>query len=282
MKLKQPPEILGYRIDPQTPLHQLAVKRIRGGRDLKIIITAEDSQTGVGKTTLAGWLALTWTELFTDHSWWVDKEEYGEGMGTLNPREYFSIISKVPNTYGAGTVIIVDDAEELDARRSQQNLNVMFSQRWMLMRLKQAITIITLPSPGALDSRLEELADVWINVERRGRAMVHDIRVQSYGSRNVMTAQEHKMTWPDVSNHPELERLRSLKEEKMDEWDKQEEEEQEEVDPEEVEKSAKAEVAQRLRDNGVPIESQDPDTQDIVSAIGMSQSWISKNTTPSG
>lgn len=278
--IQRPPEIFGYQIDADMPLHRLAVHRITNGRDLKIIITAQDSETGVGKTTLAGWLALSWTRLFTDHDWFVEPDEYGEGMGTLNPKEYFSIISKVGSEYGAGTTIIVDDAEELDARRSMASLNVEFSQRWMLMRLKQAITLITLPSPKAIDSRLEELADVWINIERRGRGMVHDIRVNSYGSRNVMTEQKHKIEFPNVAEHDELDKLREMKEAKMDKWDQEEAEEQEEVDPDEVKKEQKAEIAQRLRNSGMPIESQDPDTDDIVSAVGMSQSWISKNTRP--
>lgn len=260
------------------PLHQLAEHRINRNRDLKMIITAKDSQTGVGKTTLAGWLALQWTKHFTGDDWWVDREEWGVGLGTLHPREYFSILGKIPDTHPAGSVVIVDDAEELDARRSMSGTNVEFSQRWMLMRLKQAITIITLPSPKAIDSRLEELSDVWVNIQRRGKGMVHDIRVNSYDRRNVMTEQKHEITWPDVSGHPELEKLRAMKEDKMDEWDTEEEEAQEEVDPKEVKREQKVEIAQRLRDNGVPILSQDGDTQDIAGTIDMSQSWISKNT----
>jgi protein-tyrosine-phosphatase len=147
------------------------------------------------------------------------------------------------------------------------------------MRLKQAITIITLPSPSSIDSRLEELADVWINVKRRGLAMVHDIRVQSYGSRNVMTKKVHRWEFPDVSGHPELRKFERMKEEKMDMWDEKPDEE-EVPDPEEVSKQEKREIAQRLRDNGIPIESQDPEKPDIVTAIDMSQSWISKHTKP--
>jgi len=65
----------------------------------------------------------------------------------------------------------------------------------------------------------------------------------------------------------------------MDSWDKEDEEE-ETPDPKEVSKEEKRKIAQRMRKQGVPIESQDPDTPDITSAIGMSQSWISKNTQP--
>lgn len=208
-----------YTIDESMPLHRLAAKRIAQGRDLKIIITAADSETGVGKTTAAGWLALIWTWMFAGEEWFVNPEEPTEGMGTLNPKEYFKIVARVGSEFPAGTVVVVDDAEELDARRSMQNLNVEFSHRWMLMRLKQAITIITLPSPAAIDSRLEELADVWINITRRGRGIVHDIGVESYGARDVYTAQAHYMDFPDVSDHEELEKLRQMKADKMDTWD---------------------------------------------------------------
>jgi hypothetical protein len=261
----RPPAIGGYRIDPSMPLHQLARKRIENGRDLKIIITAKDSQTGVGKTTAAGWLALTWTKQFAGHDWTAEQ------FGTLHPKEYFRIIKQVGPTYDPGTVVVVDDAEELDARRSMQSLNVEFSQRWMLMRLKQAITIITLPSPKAIDSRLEELADVWVNIERRGRGMVHDIRVNSYGSRNVMTEQKHKFTFPNVADHPELNALRAMKEEKMDAWD--EAEEAEEVpDPDEVRKEETKKTAQRLR------ETTDMTMDEIGEVVGYSKSWVSRNT----
>jgi hypothetical protein len=265
-----PPVIDGYRLDPSMPLHRLAAKRIRQGRDLKIIITAKDSQTGVGKTTAAGWLALNWTRMFAGHNWYVDVGEPTEGMGTLNPHQYFKIIRKVGNEWNPGTVVVVDDAEELDARRSMQNLNVQFSQRWMLMRLKQAITIITLPSPSAIDSRLEELADIWINIERRGRGLVHDIRVNSYGRRNVMTEQKHKFTFPNVADHMELNKLRRMKEKKMDTWDQREKEE-EKPDPDEVRRETIMETAQTMRDNGKT-------AKEIAKAIPYTKDWVYKYT----
>lgn len=200
-----------YRIDTSTPLHQLAVKRMSQGRDLKIIITADDSQTGVGKTTLAGWLALNWTYMFSGKRWTAEE------LATLKPDEYFTMINDVPE----GTVILVDDAEELDARRSMQNMNVQFSWWWMLMRLRQIFTILTLPSPAAIDSRLEELADVWINVQRRGLGLCHDIGVQAYGNRNVTTEKVHNIEFPNISDHEELAVLQEMKREKMDKWEKE-------------------------------------------------------------
>lgn len=200
-----------YQLDTSMRLHTLATKRIADERDLKIIITADDSETGVGKTTLAGWLAINWTHMFSDRRW--NAEEYS----TLNPQDYFELVTNVP----AGSVVIIDDAEELDARRSMQNMNVKFSWWWMIMRLQQVITILTLPSPAAIDSRLEELADVWINVQHRGKALAHDIGVQSYGTRDVTTKKVHTVEFPDVSEREELNHLREKKREKMDEWEKE-------------------------------------------------------------
>lgn len=200
-----------YQIDTSTPLHHLAVRRMADGRDLKLIITAEDSETGVGKTTLAGWLGLNWTWMFSGRKWTADE------LATLSPDQYFYMTRNLPK----GTVIIVDDAEELDARRSMQNMNVKFSWWWMLMRLKQIFTILTLPSPAAIDSRLEELADVWINVTRRGQALCHDIGVQSYGNRNVTTEKVHTIEFPNIADHPEMLKLQEMKAEKMDKWEKE-------------------------------------------------------------
>lgn len=197
------------QLDTGTPLHHLAVARMANNRDLKIIITAEDSETGVGKTTAAGWLAMNWTWMFSATEWNV------EDHATLSPDQYFYMTRELAE----GTVILVDDAEELDARRSMQDMNVKFSWWWMLMRLKQIFTILTLPSPASIDSRLEELADVWINVTRRGQGICHDIGVQSYGARDVTTEKVHKIDFPDVSNHEQMQTLQKMKREKMDRWE---------------------------------------------------------------
>lgn len=200
-----------YQLDETMPLHQLALKRMAENRDLKILVTATNSQTGVGKTTCAGYLALNWTWMFGGERW--DSDNYG----TVDPYRYFQLVHDV----NKGIVLLVDDAEELDARRSMADLNVKFSWWWELMRLRQLITIVTLPSPAAIDSRIEELADVWINVLRRGEALVHGIGVQDYGNRNVYTKKVHHLRFPDVSDHPAMQGLEEKKEEKMDKYEQE-------------------------------------------------------------
>lgn len=222
-----------YRLDESMRLNQLALKRMADNRDLKILITASDSETGVGKTTCAGWLALNWTWMFSEQHWTADD------FATVNPYEYFKLVPDVK----PGTVLLVDDAEELDSRRSMQDLNVKFSWWWELMRLKQLFTIITLPSPASIDSRLEELADVWINITRRGRGLAHDIGVHDYGSRGVYTEKVHQIEFPDVSEHPAMEALQEMKEEKMAEYEREANEEMSDGDSGGLSKTAQTFLA---------------------------------------
>jgi len=260
--MPEPPEVMGYKIDTDMPLHRLFVERMKNDRDLKIIITAEDSETGVGKTTCAGWLALSWNPMFTGDEW------QARDYSCIDPNDFFEIQANSE----PGSVLIMDDAEELDARRSMASENVEFSQRWMLMRVLGQVHILTLPSPAALDSRLEELADVWINIKNRGVATVHNIKVNSYGSRGVMTPKVHEMEFPNVSDHPELQELHDIKQERIDKKITDKEEDMSTPDAKEIRREQKIELAQKLRD------TTEMTLQEIADSIGMSKGWVSNNT----
>lgn len=260
-RLTPPRPTCGYRIDISTPLHQLLVDRYYKGRDLKVIITSRDSETGTGKTTLAFWLADQWHQLFAPGQWTAEKH------ATLDIYEYLDKYRSLD----PGSVLILDEAEELDARRSMASKNVDFSHYWMKMRVRQVMTILTLPSTTALDSRLEELADVWIEVQRRGKALVHDIRVNSY-NKSVQTWQVHDIEWPNVAHHPQMQKLDRMKNDNIDETIAQEKAEEETPDPTEIEKSKEREHAQRLR------ETTDMTLDEIGDVVNRSASWISRNT----
>jgi hypothetical protein len=264
----------GFVIDPRVPLHKFVANRIRNDRDVFIVITAKDSDRGVGKTTLALYLDIGYTRWFAKHDWWCNEEEPSIGMATVDPDQFFEIVDRVGEDYDPGTTIFLDEAEELTGRRAMDDKNVEFIQRMQMMRKKQAITILALPDPGALDPGIERLSDIWINVTRRGSATVHKMGVHSYGSRDIYTKRVHKLEFPDISDHPQMDKLDAMKDNKMAEWA----EENEQDDPEDVRKEVLRERAQELREKGWPIESTDPETADIVTATGMSQSWVSKNT----
>jgi len=246
-----------YQMSPDDPLWQLAKTRMAKGRDLKIVWTARDSATGVGKTTGAGWLGLSWNPVFAREFW------RAETNATLDVNEYFELYRSLP----PGSVLVLDEAESLDARRSMKQENVDFSHDWMMLRKRQIISVLTLPSPSALDSRLEELADVWINSTKRGAAEVHGIQILDYGSRDRQTPKTHTLRFPDVSMHPELEELDSMKDKKI----RRDYENDQTPDPDEVERQTKLELAQRMRDEGDSV-------REVADRVQMSRSWVSKYT----
>lgn len=191
----------GDWIDPDGALHKFRQKRQAQDRDTKIIITSRNSQTGTGKTTLGTWLALNWDY----HGFAIDK-------ATLNPQTY---IDRYLDTK-PGSVLLLDEAEQLDARRSMSQKNIDFAERWMQLRYRMVDTIIVLPTASALDVRLEELADIWINVERPGRAKVHKTTVHDQ-KRDVNQIPMQYLTWPDISDHDVKQGLDKKKIKKVEE-----------------------------------------------------------------
>jgi hypothetical protein len=242
-------------IDGRMPLHEFRRRRLKKNRDLKVIITSRNSTTGTGKTTLAVWLALNWDQ----HGWTADKK------GTLSVQEYLDTYKELQ----PGSVLVMDEAEQLDARRSMSQQNVDFAEKWMMMRVRNVTSILTLPTASALDKRLKELADVRINVHRRGKARVYKITIDDHNTSDVREWRWHDIGWPDMSEHPEMQALDELKQEKIDE--QLETDDNAEKDPDTARKEEKIETAQRLRDKGEIL-------QEIGEAVDMSHEWVRQNT----
>lgn len=242
-------------IDPQMPLHQFRQKRLQKNRDLKVIITSRNSTTGTGKTTLALWLALNW-----DQDWTADEK------ATLSVSEYLDRYQEL----SPGSVLLMDEAEQLDARRSMSQQNVDFAEKWMMMRVRNVTSILTLPTASALDKRLKELADVRINVHRRGRARVYKITVDDHNTSEVREWGWHDLEWPDISDHPEMKALDAQKEEKIN-GVLEAEANDEPVDPEVAKEQKEREIAQNMRDNGSTV-------REIAAAVDRSLSWVSNHT----
>lgn len=231
---EQPDSPHAFRpISPEAPLHQLRERRHANGRDLKIIITQRDSGTGGGKTTLATWLALSW-----------DPEWTAAERATLDPYEFIRRYPQLP----AHSVLLLDEAEELDARRAMAEENVEFSKNWMTMRTRQLDSILTLPTTGALDSRLLELADIRINVLRRGVARVYKVKVDDFNTNDIRQQYLHDLEWPDISDHPEFRALDELKQSKIDAAvaEAAAKAEEDTVDPDEVRRSYRQQIAGRM------------------------------------
>jgi len=171
---------------PSSWLWEMFRKRKADRRDLKIIITSRDSQTGTGKTTLALWLAMHFDE------WGFDASKV-----TLHPQEFVELYKD----NAPGSVIIMDEAEQLDSRRAMSKKNVDFWNLWQTMRYRQITSILTLPTRSALDKRGLELADIWIQVTNRGFARVHEVGVGDYDGQTNPILME-TLSFPDVTYLP--------------------------------------------------------------------------------
>jgi Zonular occludens toxin (Zot). len=243
------------RLDPNCKLSKLRRHRHREGRDLKVVITQRNSGTGGGKTTLAGWLCLNW-----DDNWNAKQQ------AMLDPDDFIASYPELP----PHSCLLLDEAEELDARRSMAEQNVEFAKQWMMMRTRQIDSILTLPTASALDKRIKELADVRINVIERGLANVYKIRIDDHNTSQVRERFLHEIEWPDISERDEMQELEAMKNERIN-GKVEEAKEDSSPDPEDVERKVEKKHAQRLRNNGMTM-------RDIGDVIGYSASWVSEHT----
>ena len=259
-----PRPVEGWQLDPECPLHQLFLERMENDRDLKIIITAKDAETGVGKSTAGFALAASWHPIYTDESWSAD--EYGSYDIGPYLEQYLSAKN--------GSVLQMEEAEQLDARRGMASENVDFSHYWMAMRVRQIVSILTLPSTSALDKRLWQLADVWINIEERGKAAVYRIGVNSFNG-EMYTKYMHEFEWPDVSGHPEMRKLDREKDAKIERGLGDVGDDAEEMpSPKEVRREHAKEIAQRMRE----WETYDLTGHEIGELLDRSHTWVYNHT----
>lgn len=212
-------------------VHQKRQLRHTKNKDLKVVITQRDSETGGGKSTLATWLALCWDP----HGW------DGDEKGTTKPKQFLETMPGLP----PHSVMILDEAEALDARRSMADRNIEFSKKWMKMRTRQIDSILTLPTASALDKRILELADLRLHVTRRGRCKVYEVTVGDR-DRKVDERFIEFYHWPDVSDSEAFENLDEEKQEDLDET--AETEKDDEPDEEAIKKAIRQEAKRRRRD----------------------------------
>jgi hypothetical protein len=166
------------------PFFQQIGRRKAQERDAKIIITAKDAQTGVGKTSLSDFLGWALDTSVTGFS--ADKT-------TIDPPQYLRLYQELP----PGSVAVLEEGGQLDSRRAMSNENVDTSHAWQMNRVREIVSIINLPSPDDIDSRLERLADYWINVERRGFARIYSKHIHPI-KRSTYYKTVQTLEWPNM------------------------------------------------------------------------------------
>lgn len=222
-------------------------------RMVNVVVTARDSETGTGKTTLAVEMAHEWDE----HGWSAEK-------GTLDPKEYQEMYDEVE----PGAVLILDEAEQAaDNRRSMSDQNLTLSHLWATMRFKQVSSIITLPTVTMLDKRLKELADYRIHVVRRGLAKVYKVKVEDTGEHQLFEKNTGWVRWGARDDDPEYRRLSEKKAERMRGYEVGGSDE-EEVDVEAVRRERRNELIRSM--------NEEMTHKEIGEIVGLSRSAVSQ------
>lgn len=159
-----------------------AKNRLSNDNDIKILVVGANSQTGIGKTTMAIQLCR-----YIDDEWSADEKAF------IDINEYLNAYLDVEG----GSALLLDEIEHgADSRRSTSKENVELSQGWAKLRARNVATVATLPSISMLDKRMIELADYQVIVKRRGLAQpfkinVNDFKPNKLPSRQPIEGDEH-------------------------------------------------------------------------------------------
>lgn len=179
---------------------ELATRKAES-RDAKILVTAKDGQTGVGKTNCCDFLGYV-----SDTS----ANGFSEHKTTIDPFEFLDFYNHLP----PGSASIMEEGEQFDARRSNSNKNVDAAEKWQMARVREIVALINLPSPQEIDSRFERLADYWINVERRGRARVYKKRI--HPTKRVLYYETlQTFEWPNMDGSTSFKHMDNLKDDRL-------------------------------------------------------------------
>lgn len=286
-------------------LDRFLLFRLNRGRDVKIVIVARSAATGTGKTTLAVHIAKRITSFLqcVECSY---ENEHGDIVGGFYPPEcnkcpycgstkarppvgfnaddhgYIDIIPYIQYykyESNSGEVLILDEAEiGADNRRSMSKGNVELTQKWSALRYKNVVNIVTLPSTLHLDKRIEELGDVLITVQERGRAQVRWLwlndklkMVQTPRVRNEFGAPEdiYFDSLLGDKHYKEVSKMKSMHFEGENSESYYDSDSVEDIVKDET-KEEKIEILQRLD------ERSNLSQKEMGKVVEMSQQWVSK------
>jgi hypothetical protein len=192
---EMPPELVDSYIQ------QWFMKRFADGRDGRIIIDAENSGTGLGKTTAACSLCL----MYDLWGWTADK-------ASLDPREYTVRYDQ----WRPGSWTMLDEAEQaVDRRRSMSKETLAVGHDFATKRYRQVFGTMTLPSKSMMDARIaDKLCDLWIHVEERGKASVYKFDQNAFTGK-VYYKKVEEFHWSPLDDHPEFQALEQKKVERI-------------------------------------------------------------------
>ena len=177
-------------------------RRKGNGRDAKVLVTAKDGDTGVGKSNLCdflGYVCDTTAEGFSTHKITIEPLRFLELYGVLKP----------------GSAAVMEEGEQFDSRRGMTSENVEATQKWQKARVREIIAFVNLPDPTMIDGRFERLCDFWINVERRGKARVYKKRIHPT-KRVIYYETVQTIEWPNMEKTETAKHMDSIKDDMLD------------------------------------------------------------------
>lgn len=177
-------------------------ERKRKGRDAKVLVTADDGATGVGKSNCCdylGYVCDTTAEGFAPHKTTIEPLRFLELYSVLEP----------------GSSAVMEEGEQFDSRRGMTNENVEATQKWQQARVREIVAFVNLPDPSMIDTRFEKLADYWINVECRGRCRIYKKKIHRT-KQQIYYKTLQTLEWPNMDGTATFRHMDSLKNDLLD------------------------------------------------------------------
>jgi len=184
------------------PFFREVGKRKRQSRDVKVLITAKDGQTGVGKSNLSDFLAYVLD---------TSADGFSSKKATIDPGRFLQLYDILP----PGSALVMEEGEQFDARRSNAHENVDATHKWQMARVRELCCLINLPSPREIDSRFERLADYWIDVKRRGFAVIYEKHIHPTKQR-VYYERCQTLEWPNMDKSKTFKAMARMKDGRLD------------------------------------------------------------------
>jgi hypothetical protein len=247
--------------------------------DAKLIIDAEDSEKGCGKTGLAVFLAKILSGVF-DY-------DFSEEDMTLSGAEYLRRVREHPGEEQP-SVIILDElagAGAGHAYREMSGQNVELGNWWQLMRKKRIVTLATVPHWGKVSKSMRREAEYRLHClkEPIGYFKAYEVTTSfSEGDIRTRGLDEERIGFPDMParndrhyNYLDNRKDKLLASATTDADALHEDKQAKQVDPEEIReeerRKTRVEIAQSMRDTGLS-------GREVADIIDCSHTWVYENT----
>lgn len=248
-------------------LGKLYEKRVQHNQDLIVLVDDQHNRRGTGKTVLSILLAQVMDR--TDDGLTPEKAH-------INPEGLIGAYREQPK----GSGLVLDEAEVgMDKYRASSASNVALRRLVSMGRVREKYVIMNVPNSGQVDRDLKALADVWIMVQNKGKALVHFMGYQPY-SQKPLSKKRHNIHWRDVSDDRLNDVYQKLADEKDQYLDGQTEDSMY-ITPKEHEKQikqAKTESEREARDEHIRkiYKNTDLSQRRISDVLGISSDTVNK------